>query len=110
MSLYGEYLTERTDDTIIETVSGFATYRYINDGKSVYIIDIFVVKEQRQNFHATFLADQIVAEAKSKGCTELIGTVMPSSKNSTTSLKVLLGYGMQLHSASENCIVFRKDI
>ncbi len=109
-SLYAKYLTERTDDLILEYPQGFATYRYINDGKTVYIIDIFVVSCARQSGLATKMANEIVREAKVKGCTELIGSVYPSTKNSTTSLKVLLGYGMTLQSASSDFIVFRKGI
>ena len=40
MSLYAEYLREKTDDEIIETVEGFATYRFL-PGYACYIIDIY---------------------------------------------------------------------
>lgn len=110
MSLYADYIRERTDDFILETDEGFATYRFINDGKSVYIIDIYTVPQDRRKSFAAFLADKICEEAKAKGSVELIGTVVPSAKNSTISIKVLLGYGMKLHSASNDLIIFRKDI
>lgn len=110
MSLYADYLEERTNDRIMECATGFATYRYINDGKSVYIIDIFTVPEARKTGMAGHIADMIVEEARAKGCKELLGTVVPSTKSSTASLKVLLGYGMCLQSASQDLVVFRKDI
>ncbi len=110
MSLYAEYLTERTGDHIFETVNGFATYRYLNDGKSVYIIDIFVKPEYRKGRIATVMANHICFEAKEKGATELLGTVNPSAKNSTSGLRVLLAYGMSLLSASQDVIVLRKDL
>lgn len=109
-SMYAKYLTEKSDDLILETDKGFATYRYINGGKSVYIIDIYVLPDYRQSQEASTMADNVVALAKEKGCTELIGSVIPSSKGSTTSLKVLLGYGMKLQSSSDNFIVFSKEI
>ncbi len=110
LSLYADYLKERTNDEIVETDAGFATYRYINDGKSVYIIDIYTDPSDRRKSLATTLADVVVADAKNRGCTELLGTVVPSTKNSTVSLRVLLGYGMTLQSAANDLIVFRKDI
>ncbi len=110
MSLYAQYLTERTDDEIIETEYGFCTYRYLNDDKSVYIVDIFVIPEQRKSGVASQLADEVVKEGKLNGAVELLGTVIPSTKNSTTSMRVLLGYGMRLHSAAQDLIIFRKDI
>lgn len=109
-SLYASYLNERTNDEILESQDGFATYRFINDGKSVYIIDIFTKPEVRKTGYAAALADIIVKRAKEKGCTELIGTVVPSTKGATTSLKVLLAYGMELQSAAPDLIVFRKGI
>lgn len=109
MSLYAQYLMERTDDLIIETQHGFATYRYLDDGKCVYIIDIYVVPEARNKKIASSLADVIVKEAKDRGAIRMLGSVVPSSKNSTASMKVLLGYGMTLDSAGPDAIFFRKE-
>lgn len=109
-SLYSRYLQERTEDHIVETEQGFASYRIVNEGKSAYIIDIYVVPETRKAGVASTLADTIAGLAKSKGCTELLGSVVPSAKGSTSSLKVLLGYGMTLKSSSNDFIVFSKEI
>ena len=110
MSLYGDYILEHRGDEIVELESGFATYRYLNDGKTVYIVDIYVTPESRRLRGACLIADSIVERAKAKGAVELLGTVVPSAKNATVSLKVLLGYGMKLQSSSNDLIVFRKDI
>lgn len=108
MSLYKEYLAEKTNDLILETEKGFATYRYLE--KSVYIIDIYVRPDFRKHKYASDLADIIVEEARGKGCTQLLGSIVPSNKGSTISLKVLLGYGMTLHSSGNDLIFFRKDL
>lgn len=110
MSLYGQYINEHRGDGIVETDSGFATYRFLNEGKSVYIIDIYVLPEFRKSKAASDMADVIVRLAKIAGATELLGTVVPTAKNSTDSLKVLLGYGMTLKSASNDLIIFGKGI
>ena len=110
LSLYAQYLTERTNDKIIETSYGFATYRYLNSGKTVYIIDIYVKPAHRLAGNMATMADKIIEEARAAGAIELIGTVVPSAKGSTNSLKALLGYGMELAFASNDLIVFRKDI
>lgn len=110
MSLYADYLSERTDDKIIEGPSGFVTYRYLNEGKSVYIIDIFTVPEKRKMGVAADFADMVVEEAKLRGCKEMLGTVNPSAKGSTASLKVLLAYGFSLLSCSNDVIIFKKEL
>jgi hypothetical protein len=110
MSHYAQYLAEKTGDKIIENQSGFATYRYINNGKSVYIVDIYIVPDERRRMKATLFADLIAREAKENGAKEMLGTVVPSMKNSTVSLSVLLAYGFKLASASNDMIVFSKEL
>lgn len=107
MSLYADYIKEHRNDGCIESDKGFCTYRFLNE-KQVYIVDIYVIPSERQTKEASLMADLVVKEAKEKGCKELLGTVVPSAKNSTTSLKVLLGYGMTLDSSSNDLIVLKK--
>lgn len=109
MSMWANYLREKSNDQILETEKGFATYRYV-DEKTVYIIDLYILPDFRQSHVAVSLADTIVDEARKKGCNKLLGSVVPSAKNSTTSLRVLLGYGMSLESSSTDFIVFKKEI
>lgn len=110
MSLYAEYLKERTHDEILERDYGFATYRYLADNKTVYVIDIYVVPESRHQGVAADMADAVADIARAKGCTEMVGTIQPSAKGSTEGAKVLLAYGMALQSATQDCIVFHKRI
>lgn len=109
MSLYADYLSERTTDLIIESDYGFATFRYL-DGGVVYIVDLYVIPEVRKQKHAAGMADFITKQAKRLGCTELIGTVVPSTKGANASMRVLLAYGMTVKTASHDLIVFRKEI
>lgn len=109
MSYYAEYLKERLGDEIIENEHGFVVFRYLND-QTVYIVDIFIAHKHREMNNASLLANEVIKIAKQRGCTILIGSVVPTTKNSTISLKVLLGYGMTLQSASQDFITFKKDI
>lgn len=109
MSHYADYIRERTNDFILETPEGFATYRFMNE-KSVYIIDIYVIPELRKSKIASKLADQIGIIAKERGCTEMFGSVVPSAKGSDSSIRVLQAYGMRVYNASNDFIVFKKDI
>jgi len=107
-SFYAQYLMERTDDKIIESEKGFATYRYLNEGKTVYVIDVYVQPEYRRSHAATDFVNEIARIAKIAGCVEMLGTVVPSTKNATLSIKALLVYDMTLQSAADNLIIFRK--
>lgn len=109
MSLYGQYIKERTNKHILENDNGFVVYSYPQP-QVVYIEDIFVNSDNRSNHLATEMANQVIAEAKDKGCIKALGSVVPSANNSTISLKVLLAYGMSLDSATNDFILFKKDL
>lgn len=109
MSLYAKYVHEKTSKLIVETDQAFATYLF-TDETTVYIEDIYVVPEARNTDVASIIADSIVAIAKEKGCTKLLGSVVPSNKGSTASMKVLLAYGMRLKSCNNDFIIFEKEI
>lgn len=112
MSLYGDYVRERLGGGIVERPEGFATYRFIDDAgvSTVYIQDIYVKPDFRNTKIASEMANDVAKMGKLKGCKRLIGTVQPSAKGSTNSLKVLLGYGMELHSSANDAIIFKKEL
>lgn len=110
MSLYAQYVEERGLDQILETESGFATFRYVDNGKTLYIVDIFVHVDERRAGVAAELADTLVLEAKRLGCTNLIGTVVPGAKGAGDSIKVLLAYGMEPFKVADGLFVFRKEL
>ena len=110
MSLYAQYLSEYVGDRIVETPKGYATYRFMNDNKSVYIIDIYVIPDERKTGYGSSLAEEIVQRAKKVGSTELLGTVSLKANNPSDSFKVLLAYGMKPFSATNDIVIFRKDI
>jgi hypothetical protein len=108
MSLYGQYIKTREDFDIIENSLGFATYKIINS--ECYLRDIFVDPEVRETAVARDLADQICVIARESGCKTLLGSVCPSAKGATVSLKVLLAYGMSLKSCTNDFIVMEKGL
>jgi len=112
MSLYADYLKEKESKLVYETEKGFVVYEYRHDETqiNVYISTIYVVPEFRKMNYAGQMADEVVKEAKSRGCRLLYGSVIPSAIDSTISVKVLLGYGMTLDSSTQDFILFRKEI
>jgi acetyltransferase (GNAT) family protein len=107
-SLFAKYIKEREGKEIIEDSYGYATYFFIDDG--VYIQDIFVDVEHRRGNAAAGYANQIAKIAKDKGYKKMYGTAVPSAKGCTTSVKVLLAYGFEIHSAEHNAIIFVKGL
>lgn len=108
MSLYAQYIKEREQREILEDEQGFATY--VIEGNECYIQDIFTVQEARKKGHAAKLADQISEIAKKRGAKYLTGSVDPSLDNATDSMKVLLAYGMRVHSMQPPLVFFIKEL
>lgn len=108
MSMFYNYTKERAVKDIVENDMGFATFVF--NGAECYIEDIYVVPEHRCKGAASKLADIIASVAKDRGCKYLTGSVVPSAKGSTESLKVLLAYGFKLLKSEPNIIYFVKEL
>lgn len=109
MSTFGDYIKERQGKEIIEDDRGFATFQFLDDARC-YIEDIYVRPDFRKRGVAKDMADKVAERAKSVGCKTLWGSVVPTAKGSTDSIKVLLAYGMSLDSSAVNLILFKKDL
>jgi GNAT superfamily N-acetyltransferase len=99
---------EREGYSVYETEYGFATWKLIKED-TVYIRDIYVVPDERQNGRAREMADVICQRLKPQGVTKLMGTVDTRAHSATESIKVLLGYGMKI-SEGGVVLVFEKEI
>ena len=107
--MFAEYLKEKTDDQIIETEKGFVTYCFTNES-DCYIKDVYILPQFRNMGAMTEFGDQITLTAKAANKKRLLGSVIPSNKNSTASMKALFAYGMKIDSATNDFILLSKEI
>jgi predicted GNAT superfamily acetyltransferase len=108
MSLFAKYKKEREGKETLESEYGFATYFFHED--FCYLEDIFVDISHRQEGLAAKMADEISLIAKKKGYSKLMGSVNTNIGNVTTSIKVLLSYGMKFHGVQGHMLFFIKEI
>jgi len=108
MSLYADYMKEIHGKHIIENERGFIMFSKQKD--HFYIEDIYVIPDFRRSRAAVEMADWVCAIAKDAKINRIIGSVVPSSKTCDISLRMMLAYGMSLHSSQNNIIFFVKDI
>jgi GNAT superfamily N-acetyltransferase len=108
MKLYADYIKEREGKELLELEQGFATYKI--RPPECYIVDIYVKPEYRKTGVAATMADFICAIAKDRGCTTLLGSVNTAAHGATSSMRVLLAYGMVLRAAKESMIYLSKEI
>lgn len=107
-SLFAQYKKEREGAHVVEDENGFATAIPLDD--HFYIDEIFVAKGYRKQNFASSYADKLVEIARKLNYNKILGSVDVNANNATTSVKVLLAYGMHLHSVDGNIIYFEKNI
>ncbi len=106
-SLYAQFAKELHGLDTLEYDWGFATYELGPD--YVYIVDIYVVPEERANKKGIQLMHQIESIAKTRGATKMYGSV-PARDNdqSEASYKMLQHLGFcDSHVDSENIYLVR---
>lgn len=108
IDMYAAYLEELGAKHLYRNDKGFVIYSFI-DG-NCYLEEIYILPEFRGKKEFANLSDSIMTIAKQKGCKKLLGSVVPTINNSTRSLGMLLSYGAKLVSASNNFIVFEKEV
>jgi hypothetical protein len=108
IDMYASYLEELGAKHLYRNEKGFVIYSFID--KSCYLEEIYILPEYRGKKEFAELSDAVTLIAKEKGCNKLLGSVIPTINNSTRSVGMLLSYGAKLESASNNFILFSKDI
>lgn len=108
-SLYGQYLDERENKEILENEYGFVTYKFLNSNEC-YIQDIYIIPEMRKQGLSFKMRDEVIAIAKAKGCSTLIGSVSIGANDATRNLKILLNDDWQIHAINGNMIFVNKRI
>lgn len=109
IDLYKQYLIEREDKHLVSLEGGFATYKQV-DQNSVWLVDIFVVKELRRNGVATKLSEMVAEKAKELGCNTLIGSVDITANGVTQSMQAILSDGFKFSHGQGNMLFFTKAL
>ena len=107
--MWADYVRERQGKEVKKWKNSFSIYSYPGDGLC-YIEDIYVEKDFREKGIAAGMAKEIEIEARGKKCHTLIGSVDVKANGATSSMKVLLAYGMAPYHTEGSVVYFRKDI
>lgn len=109
MEMYKKYIKERENSDLVEVAHGFATYRHI-EADTVYLVDIFVEEEYRQDGIGKTLSHEVAKIAKELGATKLAGSICLGANGVTLLMAALIGDGFKFTHANGNMLYFIKDI
>ena len=108
MSLWGEYVAERLNWSVIEDDDSFIAYSLAPP--FIRIEDVYVKPEKRRGKKAWILVDKVVAEGrKNPDIKEIWAQVWPGEANDM-SLKACLAYGFRVLDAQAGRIMLTKEI
>lgn len=111
-SNYALYIKEREGVDIIEEDSGFITYKHIPKRNELMVCDCFVIEEHRNKGIAKEWFDKITIIARELGCTSLVATTDPATKNWYIAEQAMInyGFGFEVHLIESGLNFYRKRI
>ena len=98
-SLYAKYIKEREGKDIVEDENGFATYILLPN--CLYVVDVFVVKEKRQEGLAKCYFYRLEDLAKEKKLEYIMTSLDNSDENHKIKLEALYRDGYNICYLSE---------
>jgi hypothetical protein len=110
--MFEDYAEERgMGPRLFHTDFGFITFHLHPSDNECYIEDLYVIPSERNKKHASHkLADEVCTIAKSKGITNITGSINKQTNNVELSRLVLIGYGMTKIAEDELMEWYIKEI
>lgn len=111
MGLLYEYMKEREGYKFYETDEGLIMYKLVPEVNAVYVTDIYVVPDKRNEYIGTYMTDKVVADCKERyGCTLLVGSVCLDDSKCSINRKILETYGMTFSHQEGSMLYFKKEV
>lgn len=107
--MYAAFLSETEEMHFVQEPFGYAMYKFLPDN-SCYVVEGYVLPEFRRQGKSKVIIDKVYEIAKQKKCDKLFSSVGTKVKNAARNMKMLISYGMELHSANSDIIYFVKEI
>lgn len=107
-TLYAKYLTERARAKVIETESGFITYRI--NGEECFIQDMYLLPEARRSGACRELIDQLKSEASSCSCKFITGNIFVDDPGCNQTIQAACGLGFRIRRAEAGVVLICLDI
>jgi GNAT superfamily N-acetyltransferase len=108
MNLYEQYVKERENLDVIKTDRGFIHYRI--EFPNCVINDCFVLKEFRQDGHATFLVNQVFEICKQAGIKSVFCQVDDQAKGHMVSAKALENFGFEFIKKENHLSFYKMEV
>lgn len=112
MSLYAQYIKERSNREIIETDQGFVTYVAYKDG--LMVEDLYIKPEFRKQGLAIKFVYQVIDIVKANDMKTIYICVAPGIESpyvgATAMCKALLHHGCKLEQSFNNLLILSKEI
>lgn len=110
-SLYAQYILEREGRETFETDEGFVTYKIFKDQNYIYLVDMFIKEENREESKASQLfLNKVQEEGLEAGVDNVITSVAYGASGLENSIKLILANGFKVLEGNNQLIYFIKPI
>lgn len=110
MSLFGDYVKERTTKSILEDDISFAVFSFPDSDSTLFIEDFFVDLKWRKQNKGRVLFGKLLEEGRRRGAVNIACAVDPEAKNALDSVKAVLAVGFKPLRTSEQRWFFIRAI
>ena len=107
-TLYAKYINEREGAHIVETPSGFCTYKIKN--QECFIIDLFVAQEARKSGEARRLIELLNSIAHESDCNVITANILLADPGANTTLAASLAIGLSVKRANADVLLITLPI
>lgn len=107
--MYTQWLKEYKNKGTLESEHGFIIYSYISENV-IYLEDIYIKPESRNQKHSLALANRLTEIAKEKNVIQLVTSLCPTDKYFERSYANTIAYGFKISHVHNNLIILKKDL
>lgn len=109
MNLYKQWLKEYKNKDTLDSEHGFIIYSKLNN-EVIYLEDMFIKPESRNQKHSLDLANKLVTLAKEQGFVQLITSLDPKTPMFERSYNNAINFGFKISHVHGSLIILKKDI
>jgi len=108
--LYFDYIKTRLGQEVLQDEAKKSFCIFQTKDEEFYLQDLYIDPYARERDILRDLTNQIKKVSKERGCKYVTASVIPSALKSTESMKLLIWWGFELISSTQDFIILKKTL
>ena len=108
--LYFDYIKSRLGQEVLQDPDKKSFVIYQTKDEEFYLQDLYIDPYARERDILRSLTNEIKRISRERGCKFVTASVVPSALKSTESMKLLIWWGFELISSTQDFIILKKTL